>query len=68
MPCELCRLDLLFYGSPSRHFEGLNICLGCYLDMNGSGYGQPNYRDVSLQFIRYEPMDTRLPERRSRVA
>lgn len=57
--CELCQLDAAFYGQPLRVFEGVRICLGCYLDMNGSGYDADNWRDLSNQFIRHLPTPER---------
>jgi hypothetical protein len=57
--CELCNLDLLFYGAPSRHIEGLNICLGCYLQLHNSAYGAPDVRVLRYRFIRQEPRDSR---------
>lgn len=65
MGCELCGLDLLFYGQASRSVEGVNICLGCYLEIHESGYGAPTYRECSFRFITRELRDTRLEVRQS---
>lgn len=59
MACELCGMDLLFRGAASRCIEGLNICLDCFLRVSGSGYGEPTYRALSLNFLRYGAQDTR---------
>lgn len=61
MLCEMCGLDLQFYGATSRHIEGLNICIGCYLDVKGSGFGAPDYREHVLEFVGHERHDTRCP-------
>lgn len=55
MACDLCRIDLLFYGSPSRIFEGLRICLGCYLQLHNLDWGDPGRRDAEMTFIRELP-------------
>jgi hypothetical protein len=57
----LCGYDAPYYGKITRCIEGLNICLGCFLQINGSDYGMPYWHDLELQFICHSAWDSRIP-------